>query len=46
MGVEDFILLDNLYLTKIVIMVFCGACDKYLELLHGEPHPVQCEQNV
>ena len=27
------------------IMVFCKACDKYLELLHGELHPVQKEQD-
>ncbi len=26
------------------IMVLCKACDKYLELLHGELHPVQREQ--
>ena len=27
------------------IMVLCKACDKYLELLHGELHPVQSEQD-
>ena len=26
-------------------MVFCKACDKYLELLHGLLHPVQSEQD-
>ena len=26
-------------------MVLCKACDKYLELLHGELHPVQSEQD-
>ena len=26
-------------------MVLCRACDKYLELLYGEPHPVQSEQD-
>ena len=27
------------------IMVLCKACDKYLELLRGERHPVQSEQD-
>ncbi len=27
------------------IMVLCRACDKYLELLHDELHPVQNEQD-
>ncbi len=27
------------------IMVLCKACDKYLELLKDEPHPVQNEQD-
>ena len=26
-------------------MVLCKACDKYLELLNGELHPVQSEQD-
>lgn len=27
------------------IMVLCRVCDKYLELLNDEPHPVQSEQD-
>ncbi len=28
------------------IMILCKACDKYLELLHGELHSVQSEQDM
>lgn len=27
------------------IMVLCKVCDKYLELLNDEPHPVQSEKD-
>ena len=32
-------------ISALGIMVLCKACDKYLELLHGELHPVQREQD-
>lgn len=39
------ILLPEYNINVSGIMVLCKACDKYLELLNDETHPVQSEQD-